>query len=150
MRGAKCDIILRLYTFSSAKIRKSLIRCRRWRNSSSSISFLQHSFRAWQFKVINIPLHRHLQCTCQRLENTLYLMMFVLSFGFYIKIHPGSITQGFEEVQEHFCRHVSYLLALELGIPYQPRASTKVKTHLAKAVVHRKGITIAFNAPLTA
>ena len=38
----------------------------------------------------------------QRLENTLYLMMFVLSFGFYIKIHPGSITQGFEEVQEHF------------------------------------------------
>ena len=35
---------------------------------------LQHSFRAWQFKVINIPLHRHLQRTCQRLEDALYLM----------------------------------------------------------------------------
>ena len=75
-------------------------------------TILQHSFRAWQFKVINIPLHRHLQRTCQRLEDALYLMMFVLSFGFYIKIHPGSIAQGLEEMQEHFRRHISYLLAI--------------------------------------
>ena len=111
-------------------------------------TILQHSFRAWQFKVINIPLHRHLQRTCQRLEDALYLMMFVLSFGFYIKIHPGSIAQGLEEMQEHFRRHISYLLALELGIPYQSRASAKVEAHLAETIVHRKGIAIAFNAPL--
>ncbi len=55
-----------------------------------------------------------------------YLMMFVLSFGFYIKIHPAH-AQGLEEMQEHFRRHISYLLALELGIPYQPRASAKVR-----------------------
>ena len=67
-------------------------------------TILQHSFRAWQFKVINIPLHRHLYSAGQRFENAFYLMVLVLAFRFDIQIHLGGIAQGFEEMQEPPCR----------------------------------------------
>ena len=73
-------------------------------------------------------------------------MVLVLAFRFDIQIHLGGIAQGFEEMQEHFCRHLTNLFTIELCIPYQPGASTEVQANLAKAVIHRQGIAITLDA----
>lgn len=65
-------------------------------------TILQHSFRAWQFKVINIPLHRHLQRTCQRLEDALYLMMFVLPSAFTLRFIRAASLKDLKK-----CRNIS-------------------------------------------
>ena len=67
-----------------------------------------------------------------------------------MEIHAGGIAEGFEEMQEHLRRHLAYLLAPELGLPHQPRASAKVQTNLAETVVHRHGIAVTLHAPLAA
>ena len=75
-------------------------------------------------------------------------MVLVLAFRFYIQIHLGSIAQGFEEMQEHFCRHFTNLFTNELCIPYQPGTSAEVQANLAKAVIHRQGIAITLDTTL--
>ena len=77
-------------------------------------------------------------------------MVLVLTFRFDIQIHLGGIAQGFEEMQEHFCRHLTNLFTIEFCIPYQPGASTEVQANLAKAVIHRQGIAITLDATLVA
>lgn len=53
-------------------------------------------------------------------------------------------------MQEHFRRHLSYFLALERGIPYQPGTSSKIQTYLTQTIVHRQCIAVTFYAALTA
>ena len=98
--------------------------------------------------MVNIALDRHFQSTRQGFENTLYLVVFVLSFGLNIEVHLRGIAQRLEEVKEHLGGHLAYLFAVELGIPYQPRAASEVEAHCAKAIVHRQRVTVAFDAAL--
>ena len=53
-------------------------------------------------------------------------------------------------MQEHFRRHLSYFLALERGIPYQPGTSSKIQTYLTQTIVHRQCIPVTFYAALAA
>ena len=100
--------------------------------------------------MIDISPYCHLQGTGQCLENALYLVVLVLSLSLDVEVHPGSIAQTLEEVQEHLCRHFTDSLAMELSVPYQPGASSKVERHLTQAVVHRQTIAITLNAALVA
>lgn len=45
---------------------------------------------------------------------------------------------------------VAYALALEVGVPDEPRASAEIESHGAVAVVHRQHKAVAFNAALVA
>ena len=100
--------------------------------------------------MINVTLDRHLDGTGQCLEDSFYLVMFVLTFGLDIEVHLGGITQRLEEMKEHFRRHLSYLFTLELGIPYQPRTTSEVQGYLTQAIVHRESIAISFDAAFVA
>ena len=64
----------------------------------------------------------------QGLEYALYLVVLVLSLGLDVKVHAGSIAQALKEVQEHLRRHLAYLFAMELCIPYQPGPATEIQT----------------------
>ena len=100
--------------------------------------------------MIDVPAYSHFQCPCQCLENAFYLVVFILSLSLYVQVHARRVAQRLEEVVEHLGGHIADAFATEGGIPHQPRASAKVKAHLAQAVVHRQGITVTFNTPLAA
>ena len=84
-----------------------------------------------------ISADSHSQAASKRFEDAFYLVVFVLTFCLDVQIHRCAIGQTFEEVQEHFCWHLTDFLAMELSIPHQPRSSAKVKGNLTKAIIHR-------------
>ena len=100
--------------------------------------------------MIDIALDRHLDGTGQRLEDSFYLVMLVLTFGLDVEIHLGRIAQRLEEMQEHFRRHLPYLFTFEVGIPYQPRTASEIQGYLTQAIVHREAIAITFDTSLIA
>ena len=68
--------------------------------------------------MIDISAHSHLQCSGQGFEYPLDFVMFVLSLCLDIEVHPRTVTETLEEMQEHLCRHIPHLLSLEGGIPH--------------------------------
>ena len=92
--------------------------------------------------MMDVATDSHLQCPSQCLEDAFYLMMLIVSFCSYIEIHACTVTEAFEEVEEHLCGHVSYLLAMELRLPYQPGATTEIKGYFAETVVHGQTETV--------
>ena len=100
--------------------------------------------------MIDVALHRHLQRTGQRLEDTLNLMVLVVAVRLYIEVHHGSIAQALEEMEEHLRRHVAHPFAMEVGMPLQPRATAEVECHRTQTIVHRQGVAVALNATLAA
>ena len=100
--------------------------------------------------MIDVTAHSHFQCSCQCLEDALYLVVLILSFGFDVQIHLSGIAEALEEMQEHLRRHLANLLTVELCVPNQPGATTEVQAYGTETVVHRQGIAIALNASLVA
>ena len=100
--------------------------------------------------MVDVSLHGHLQRTGQSFEDTLNLMMFILSLCLDIQIHQSRIAQRLKEMEEHLGRHFANLFALKLRIPHQPGTATKIETDLAEAIIHRQGIAVTLDAPLTA
>ena len=98
--------------------------------------------------MIDITADGHFQGTGEGFEDALDFVMLVLAFGTNVEIHLGSITETLEEMQEHLRRHLSYLLTMELSIPYQPRTTTKIEGDTTQAVIHRQTISITFNTAL--
>jgi hypothetical protein len=96
----------------------------------------------------NVSSDSHSQASCESFEDAFYLVVLVLAFCLDIQIHSGAVGQTLEEVQEHFCWHLSDFLAMELCIPHQPRSSAKVKGNLTKAIIHRQTIAITLYATL--
>ena len=45
-------------------------------------------------------------------------------------------------MQEHFRRHLSYFLTLELGIPYQPGAPAEIQAYLTQTIVHGQCVPV--------
>ena len=119
-------------------------------NHKSKIINLQSSFRARQFKPVDIASDGHLDGTGQSLEDTFDLVVFVRAFRFYVQVHAGSIAQALKEMQEQLGRHIPYFLTVELRIPNQPRTSAEIKRHTAQAIVHRQTVTVAFDPSLIA
>ena len=97
-----------------------------------------------------ISADSHSQASCKRFEDAFYLVVLVLTFCLDVQIHRCAIGQTLEEVQKHFCWHLANFLAMELGIPHQPRPSAKVEGNLTKAIIHRQAIAITLYATLVA
>ena len=53
-------------------------------------------------------------------------------------------------MEKHFGGDVAYALALEVGVPDEPRTSAEIESHSAVAVVHRQHKAVAFNATFVA
>ena len=77
-------------------------------------------------------------------------MVFIRSFRFNIQIHAGGITQALKEMKEHFRRHISHHLTVELSVPDQPRTSAEIEGNATQAIIHRQTIAVPFNAALIA
>ena len=100
--------------------------------------------------MVNISFHCHAYAACKSLEYAFYLVVFVGTFCLDVKVYPRRIANAFEEMVEHFCRHLSDFLALKLCIPYQSRPASKVKAYLCEAVIHGKGVSVTFYSALIA
>ena len=100
--------------------------------------------------MVYIAVYGHLQRTCQRLEDALYLVMLVFALSLDVQVHLGSVAQALKEVEEHLCGQLANFFTMELSIPYQPGTASKVEGHLAEAVVHGQGVAITLYAPLVA
>ena len=100
--------------------------------------------------MVDVAADSHFQRSGECLENALNLVMLVSALGLDVKVHLGSVAKALEEMKEHFSGYIADTLATELGIPYQPRTPTKVKSHTGQTVVHRKAIAIALDAALLA
>ena len=109
---------------------------------------LEGSLGGRQLVVIDVATDGHAEGTCQRFEDAFDFVVLVGAFGLDVEIHSCGIAQALEEVQEHLCWHFAYALAMEFGIPHQPRAPTEVECHGAEAVVHGQTVAIAFDATL--
>jgi len=48
--------------------------------------------------MIDVALHGHLQTTGQRLEDSFYLVVLVLTLGLNVQIHLRRIAEALEEV----------------------------------------------------
>ena len=100
--------------------------------------------------MVDVATDCHLERACQGLEDTFYLVVFVLPLRLDVQVHLGSIAQTLEEVEEHFRRHLANALTEERGIPYKPGTATEVESYRAEAVVHRQAIAVTFYATLVA
>ena len=58
---------------------------------------LENAFGGWQFVLIYITLHCHFNWFGKGFENSFNFMMFVVAFGFNVKIHSCSIAQRFKK-----------------------------------------------------
>jgi hypothetical protein len=52
--------------------------------------------------------------------------MLVIPSDLDIQVAFGCIRKGFEEVEKHFCGHITHFFSGELGLPYQPGPSSKI------------------------
>ena len=100
--------------------------------------------------MVYVPFDSHFQRTCQSLEDSLYLVVLILSLSLNVEVHLRSIAKTLEEVKEHLCWHLSNFLSMEAGIPYQPWASAKVECYLTQTVVHRQAVAVALDASFVA
>ena len=98
----------------------------------------------------DVTTDSHLQRTCQCFEDTFNLVVFVLSFSMNVEVHACSIAERFEEMQEHLGGNVADALTLEVSIPYEPGAATKVEGNGAETVIHWQAIAITLYAALGA
>ena len=51
-------------------------------------------------------------------------------------------------MQEHFGRHLPYLLAFEFRIPYQPRTTSEIQSYLTQTIIHWQAIAVSFDTSL--
>ena len=86
--------------------------------------------------MIDVTADGHFEGSCQGLEDAFNLMVLVVALSTDVEVHLGGIAETLEEVQEHLGRHLTDALTMELGIPDEPGASTKVEADAAEAVVH--------------
>ena len=98
----------------------------------------------------DVATDSHSEASGEGFEDALYLVMLVLPFGLDVEVHGSTVGQALEEVQEHLCGHLAHLLAMKLGIPYEPGTAPEVECHMAQAVVHWQAIAIALYAALVA
>ena len=87
---------------------------------------------------------------CQSFEDALNLVVLVGALGLDVEVHAGGIAQRLEEVEKHLGRHITYLLAVERGIPHKPGTAPEVEADGAEAVVHGEGVAVALDAALAA
>lgn len=92
----------------------------------------------------------HAQTAGESLEDSLYLVMLILSLSLDIEVDLGRIAQTLEEVEEHLRGEVADFLSLELSIPDEPRTSAEVKGHLAQTIIHRQTEAIALDSTFVA
>ena len=100
--------------------------------------------------VVDISLYSHLDATGECLEDSLNLVVLVVTLSFDVKVHLSSIANALEEMEEHLSRHLANLLPVKLSIPYQPRATSEIECYLTETVIHRKGIAVTLYATLIA
>ncbi len=111
-----------------------------------------------------IAIDSHLETTGKSLENTLYLMMLIVALCLDVQIDLGTIAERLKEVEEHLSRHVAYIFAFELCIPYEPWTAAKVEGTLCRVfstlakvgfdltqtIIHWKAEAISANTSLVA
>lgn len=101
----------------------------------------QHSkqpFRCGQGLAIRIAAQSYSNGFGKSLENRFYFVVLILAIGLNIQIAARSIAEGFEEMREHFRRHLPNLFPLEICLPNQPRPAPKINRHLRQTIVHRQ------------
>ena len=100
--------------------------------------------------MIDIAAYGHFDAAGKCLEDALDFVMLVLAFGFDVEVHLGCIAERLEEVQEHLCRHIAYMLAVELGVPHKPGAAAEVQAYLTETIVHWQRVAVALSTAFVA
>ena len=100
--------------------------------------------------MVDVTSDSHFQRTGKGLEDTLNLMMLVLSFGTNVQVHLSSIAETLEEVEEHLSRHVADEATVEFCIPDKPWTAAEIEADRAETVIHWQAVAIAFDATLVA
>ena len=114
--------------------------------------------------MMDIAIDSHLETTGKSLEDTLNLMMLIVALSLDVEVDLGTIAERLEKVEEHLGRHITYIFAFELCIPYKPWTTAKVEGTLCRgfstlakvgfdlteAIVHWEAEAISANTTLIA
>ena len=84
----------------------------------------------------NVAGDGHAERTGEGFERSFYLVVFVASLGFDIKVHECGIGEAFEKMEKHLGGHSANPFALLVGLPNEPGAAAEIEGALAEAIIH--------------